>query len=139
MRAFFSLTVVILLLSICNGNSQTINYFDFYFEKNTDGITAGYELRCWNGQDTSAATFANSTLLGYYSHDSLLTIYPTGQFRLRDIYPVMQDGRSIKGWIRARSIQIPFLYSVYTESNVYKTTNLTAPQAPNLAGGGWAN
>lgn len=137
MRVFFSLTVAILLLTICNGNSQTTNAFDFLFNRNTDNRTLGYELRAWNGSDTTTATLANSTLIGYFSHDSLRTIFPTGQFRLRDVYPVMQDGRWIKGWLRARSIQVPYLYSTYGESAAYKTDDLTPPQTPNLAGGGW--
>lgn len=138
MKVFFSLTIAILLLSICNGNSQTTNAFDFLFNRNTDGRTGGYELRAWNGNDTTQATIASSTLIGFFSHDSLINAYPTGQLRLRDVYPVMQDGRWIKGWLRARSNFTPIVYSAYGEGNAYRTDNLTPPNTPNMAGSAWA-
>jgi len=140
MRAYLSLTLLVVLLGICDTSGQTpTNAYDFLFLLNTDGRTTTYELRAWAGTDTTLATNVNNyTVVGSYSHAALQTQFPGSgsQARLTDVYVSPENGQYLMGAMRA--IGPTGLMSPWAFSKAYKKADLTPPQTPNLAGSGWA-
>ena len=100
---FFTLLFFFIFLK-CNGWAQTHQY-GFSWDPNPESDKVNYyEIWAWNGIDTLAAISnfpANWYLIGFFSYDSLIILYPDTSLKAESILSQLENGEYIIGAIKA--------------------------------------
>lgn len=116
------------ILLKCNGWAQSHNY-GFTWDPNIEPDISYYEIRAWDGPDTltGMADFSNNWYtIGFYSHDSLLVLYPSGQLRAEKVLTQIENGEYIIGAIKA--IDLDGNESGWSFSPPFKKPDYLPPQ-----------
>jgi hypothetical protein len=68
------LVLFLITFLVCDtGETQySNNNFDIEFKLNDDGITYGYQVKIFEGPDTTQVDYNSATLIGFFRHDTLV-------------------------------------------------------------------